>query len=54
MEVTTLAVEKIDIQKIKFNRLLFWYESNKFRNLHKLNIYSKTIKYYSHSYTLRF
>ena len=46
MAVTTLTGEKIGAQKIKCNRLL--------QNFYKVNIYSKTTKYCSHSYTLRF
>ena len=46
MTVTTLAGEKIVAQKIKCNRLL--------QNFYKVDIYSKTTKYCSHSYTLRF
>ena len=49
MAVTTLAGEKIGGQKIK---CLLLDKSHKFQNLYKVNIYSKTIKYCSHSYTL--
>ena len=53
MAVTTLAGEKIGTQKIKCNRPLLLDKSHKFHNLYKVNIYNKTTKYCSHSYTLR-
>ena len=52
MTVATLAGQKIGVQKIKCNKLLLLDKSHKFQNLYKVNIYSKTIKYCSWSYTL--
>ena len=52
MTVTTLAGQKIGVQKIKRNKLLLLDKSHKFQNLYKVNIYNKTIKYCSCSYTL--
>ena len=53
MVVTSLAGEKIGLQKIKCNRLPLLDKSHRFQNLCKVSIYSKT-KYCSHSYTLLF
>ena len=38
---------------IKCNRLFPLDKSHKFQNFYKVNTYSKTTKYRSHSYTLR-
>ena len=44
MAVTTLAGEKTGAQKVKCNGLR--------GKSYKVNIYSQTTKYYSHTYTL--
>ena len=52
MAVTTMAGEKIGAQNFKCIRLLLLDKTHKFQSLYKVNIYSKTIKYCFHSYTL--